>query len=154
MRRPIINFTPVSLIYEDFFSITTLSHGPGHAKTCLMPYANNKGADQPAHPRSLISTFVVRCLDSMYTCYIQRFKILASVCSWARWFVSYDVKNPRRNVFAWCGSHYWWSHLIHLSPLTPTILGAPRMTLKQYLSTFPCLPLHSGNLQTPFLSIL
>ena len=32
---------------------------------CLMPYANNKGADQPAHPRSLISTFVVRCLDSI-----------------------------------------------------------------------------------------
>ena len=30
-----------------------------------MPYANNKGADQPAHLRSLISTFVVRCLDSM-----------------------------------------------------------------------------------------
>ena len=30
---------------------------------CLMPYANNKGADQPAHPRSLISTFVVHCLD-------------------------------------------------------------------------------------------
>ena len=39
--------------------------GPGHAKTCLKPYANNKVADQPAHPRSLISTFVVRCLDSM-----------------------------------------------------------------------------------------
>ena len=32
---------------------------------CLMAYANNKGADQHAHPRSLISTFVVRCLDSM-----------------------------------------------------------------------------------------
>ena len=31
---------------------------------CLMSYANNKGADQPAHPRSLISAFVVRCLDS------------------------------------------------------------------------------------------
>ena len=30
-----------------------------------MPYANNKGADQPAHPRSLTSTFIVRCLDSM-----------------------------------------------------------------------------------------
>ena len=29
----------------------------------FMPYANNKGADQPAHPRSLISAFVVRCLD-------------------------------------------------------------------------------------------
>ena len=30
-----------------------------------MPYANNKGADQPAHSRSLISTFVVCCLDSI-----------------------------------------------------------------------------------------
>ena len=38
---------------------------PGHEKTCLMSYANNKGADQPAHPRSLISAFVVRCLDSV-----------------------------------------------------------------------------------------
>ena len=37
--------------------------GPGHAKTCLKSYANIKGADQPAHPCSLISTFVVRCLD-------------------------------------------------------------------------------------------
>ena len=30
-----------------------------------MPYANNKGADQPAHLRSLFSAFVVRCLDSV-----------------------------------------------------------------------------------------
>ena len=30
----------------------------------FMPYANNKGADQPAHPRSLISAFVFRCQDS------------------------------------------------------------------------------------------
>ena len=30
-----------------------------------MSYANNKGADQPAHPRSLISAFVVRRLDSV-----------------------------------------------------------------------------------------
>ena len=32
---------------------------------CIMPYANNKGADQPAHPRSLISAFVVCSLDSL-----------------------------------------------------------------------------------------
>ena len=31
----------------------------------LMPYTNNKGADQPAHPCSLISAFVVHCLDSI-----------------------------------------------------------------------------------------
>ena len=28
-----------------------------------MPYPSNRGADQPAHPRSLIGAFVVRCLD-------------------------------------------------------------------------------------------
>ena len=38
---------------------------PGHEKMCLMPYVNNKSADQPAHPRSLISAFFVRCLDSI-----------------------------------------------------------------------------------------
>ena len=38
---------------------------PGHEKMCLMLYENNKGADQPAHPRRLISAFVVRCLDSI-----------------------------------------------------------------------------------------
>ena len=37
-------------------------YGQGHTKTCLMSYANNKGADQPAQ---LISTFFVRCLDNM-----------------------------------------------------------------------------------------
>ena len=37
----------------------------GHEKMCLMSYANNKGKAQPAHLRSLISAFVVRCLDSI-----------------------------------------------------------------------------------------
>ena len=30
-----------------------------------MPCANNKGTDQPAHPHSLISAFIVCCLDSV-----------------------------------------------------------------------------------------
>ena len=30
-----------------------------------MPYENNKGVDQSAHPRSRISTFVVCCLESI-----------------------------------------------------------------------------------------
>ena len=30
-----------------------------------MPYADNKGADQPVHPRSLISAFIVRCLEGI-----------------------------------------------------------------------------------------
>ena len=34
-----------------------------------MSYANSKGADQPAHPRSLISAFVVRCLGNIISLY-------------------------------------------------------------------------------------
>ena len=39
-----------------------MNHG---IRNLFMPYANNKGADQPAHPHSVISNFVVHCLDSM-----------------------------------------------------------------------------------------
>ena len=31
----------------------------------ILAYTKNKGVDQPAHPRSLISTLVVRYLESM-----------------------------------------------------------------------------------------
>ena len=37
--------------------------GPRREKTCLRWFVNNTGADQPAHPRSLISAFVVRFLE-------------------------------------------------------------------------------------------
>ena len=55
---------------NDFFILGSYYPGlkqnePGHEKMCLMSYANNKSADQPAHPRSLISAFVVRYLDSI-----------------------------------------------------------------------------------------
>ena len=37
---------------------------PYYVKTCLKPCnTNNKGADQPAQLRNMISTFVVSCLD-------------------------------------------------------------------------------------------
>ena len=41
----------------------------------------------------------------------------------------------------------------HLSSLTLEVVGASQMTLQQYLSILPCLPLPSGNCQTPFSSI-
>ena len=31
----------------------------------VLPYANIKDADQPVHPCSLMSVFVIRCLDSI-----------------------------------------------------------------------------------------
>ena len=33
-------------------------------ETCLQEFANNTGADQPAHPCSLISAFIIRLLES------------------------------------------------------------------------------------------
>ena len=40
-------------------------YGPRCKKTCLRGIANNKGADQPAHPGRLISTFVIHFLESI-----------------------------------------------------------------------------------------
>ena len=48
---------PSLLVYND--------NGHRREKTCLLGFANNKGADQPAHPRSLISAFVIRLLESI-----------------------------------------------------------------------------------------
>ena len=48
-----------------YLHLSVLSYGPRREKTCLREFANNKGADQPAHLRSLISTFVIRLLKSI-----------------------------------------------------------------------------------------
>ena len=50
---------------SDTVRFSALYHLSNVMRKPVMPYANNKGADQPAHPRSLISAVVVRCLDSI-----------------------------------------------------------------------------------------
>ena len=40
-------------------------HSLLHEKICPMLYENNKGANQSAHPHSLMSTFVVHCRDGI-----------------------------------------------------------------------------------------
>ena len=42
-----------------------MSYGPQHEKNCLWGFVNSTGADQPAHLHSLISTFVIRFLESI-----------------------------------------------------------------------------------------
>ena len=65
-----------------------------------MPYANNKGADQPAHPRSLISTFTVCFLDNKILILAEfKLKTPASLCSRAGLFESYLVANPPEDRF-------------------------------------------------------
>ena len=47
-----------------------------------------EGADQPVHPRSLVSTFVICLLESDHikTSSKQNFTILTSLCSLGDWF--------------------------------------------------------------------
>ena len=40
-------------------------NGPRLEKTCLRRFSNNKGADQPALRRSLISAFVIHFVESI-----------------------------------------------------------------------------------------
>ena len=46
-------------------SCTVYLYGPRSEKTCLRGFANNKGADQSAHSRRLISTFIICFLESI-----------------------------------------------------------------------------------------
>ena len=57
----------IVLKYFKMAAITDITerNGPRREKTCLRRFANNKDADQPAHPRRLISAFVIRLLESI-----------------------------------------------------------------------------------------
>ena len=61
----------------------------------LRGFANNKGTDQTAHPRRLISAFIIRFFGKfvILTCYKRNFNFLASLCSWGDWFDSRFVGN-------------------------------------------------------------
>ena len=49
-----------------YFAVLVLTvYGPRREKTCLRGFANNKGADQPAHLRSLINASVIHILESI-----------------------------------------------------------------------------------------
>ena len=74
----------------------------------VIAYANIKGADQPAQPRSLISAFVIHCLDGMNTssfC-IQNINLyLASVAAQANLSLTWS-EIPKMGFlvtrFMWC----------------------------------------------------
>ena len=62
----------------------------------FLPYANDKGADQPAHLHSVIGAFVVHCLACIIPILpISKIWRLASFCNWAAWFEPYLVANPK-----------------------------------------------------------
>ena len=69
-----------------------------------MSYANNKGADQTAHPRSLISAVIVHCLDSIISldsiAEISRLQ-LASVAAQAGLCLAWSETSKTRFVVSW-----------------------------------------------------
>ena len=52
--------------------VDTYIFGPRREKTCLPVFAINKGADQPAHPRSLISAIIILSLESIISRLVTR----------------------------------------------------------------------------------
>ena len=60
-------------------------------------HTNSKSADQPAHPHSLDSAFVILSLDSIIDIYLYmyNFNILASLCMRADWFENDLVANTK-----------------------------------------------------------
>ena len=60
----------------------------------FMPYANNKGADQPAQSNQRLCCSLPR-LYNILSFYIRNFKPLASFCGCAGPFESYVVENPK-----------------------------------------------------------
>ena len=77
-----------------FGTNVNVTYEPRREKTFLLPYANNKGADQHTRPRILIGAFVVCCLDSiipLVSISKINFKPLPSFCGRAGRFESYLV---------------------------------------------------------------
>ena len=67
-NRPLVYFCIIGAAF-------VFSFGPHRGKTCPRGFAKNKETDQPAHPRSLISAFVVCFLESII-CKLATAKIL------------------------------------------------------------------------------
>ena len=60
-------------------------------------FANNNGTDQPAHPRSLIRTYIIPVLESIISKLATGifFNFLASLFSCGDWFESHFVGNAK-----------------------------------------------------------
>ena len=116
-----------------------------------MPYANSKGADQPAHPCSLISTFVVRSLDSIIpildTSGISRLQQLASVAEQAGSSLTWSKIPKTGFLMTWlilceCTlkfisilSENVYNRRVHISKISRTLLEKVKYILNRHRRT-------------------
>ena len=61
IKKPCIKINNSLVVYTNFATLFR----PLPETASLRWFANNKGADQPAHQRSLISAFIIRFLESI-----------------------------------------------------------------------------------------
>ena len=131
--------------------------------------ANNKGTDQLAHPRSLISAFAILKLNSIV------FKLarsetslfLSSFCGWECWFLVWSYRKPWRQVLShWCSYMHLYSCKCGPNPQTCFMRYAhrkclapldyswpiPPMTNADGIRTKDNTPSPSAPLNTPFIS--
>ena len=72
--------SPIRLRTVGFSSVSLRHILASTWENLFMPYANNKGEDQPVHPHSLIRAFVVRCIHSLISKFT-KFKISSQLVS-------------------------------------------------------------------------
>ena len=63
-RQQLSNYDAIMMFtrFEHILYYIITCNGPQPKKTCLRRFANSKGADRPAHLRSVISAFVIHLL--------------------------------------------------------------------------------------------
>ena len=100
-----INWEQCSVLWHKLFTcIHYLSHVMRKPVLCHMPTTKMQ-ISLRIHGSSLISAFVVHCLDCVGPVVaILEIPWLASFCSWADWFESVLVGNLRQHVLIWHGS--------------------------------------------------
>ena len=84
------NMKSIVILFEVIKRVHIFIEAPSW-ENLLLPYANNKGADQHACPCSLISTFVVHYLDSIIP--------LVSISKISSLYLASVVANPEGRFF-------------------------------------------------------
>ena len=86
---------------------------PRCEKTCLPGFANNTGADEPAHPCSLISAFVIRLSSSIISrlATSEIINFLAGLWSLRDWFETGCVGNPEDRFSRDSPFYKVWHHV-------------------------------------------
>ena len=75
-ENPILLYMTVKTHPHGLITAISISNNMGlDMRNLSSGVTNNKGADQPAHPRSLISTFVIRLYLDLLSCYKKNFHV-------------------------------------------------------------------------------